>query len=118
MDSGAAGQSPEAANSVGSGTLDFAGVAIEVQAGQSVGAALLAAGIRSWRTTRKQGRPRGLFCGIGICYDCLITIDGVPDQRACLTPARPGMILETIDPSAPADEGEPARVSVPKGVLE
>ena len=69
----------------------FDGREIPLGPGQSVGAALMNAGIRSWRTTRKNGRPRGLFCGIGICYDCLITIDGVPNQRACLTPAAPGM---------------------------
>ncbi|MEU0506738.1 (2Fe-2S)-binding protein [Nocardia sp. NPDC005998] len=63
--------------------------------GQTVGAALIDAGIQSWRTTRKNGRPRGLFCGIGICYDCLITVDGAPNQRACLVPVREGMQLST-----------------------
>ena len=72
-------------------TFTFDGREIPLGPGQSVGAALMSASIRSWRTTRKNGRPRGLFCGIGICYDCLITIDGVPNQRACLTPAEPGM---------------------------
>jgi hypothetical protein len=57
--------------------------------GQTIGAALVAAGVRSWRTTRVEGRPRGLFCGIGICFDCLVVIDGRPNQRACLAPARP-----------------------------
>lgn len=71
----------------------FDGREIPVGAGQSVGSALVAAGIRSWRTTRTKDRPRGLFCGIGICYDCLITVDGSPNQRACLTPAQPGMVL-------------------------
>ena len=84
-------------------TFTFDGGAIPVQPGQSVGAALVGAGIRSWRTTRKNGRPRGLFCGIGICYDCLITIDGVPNQRACLTPAKPGMQV------ASDEAGEEAR---------
>ena len=72
-------------------TFTFDGREIPLGPGQSVGAALMSAGVRSWRTTRKNSRPRGLFCGIGICYDCLITIDGVPNQRACLTPAAPGM---------------------------
>lgn len=63
--------------------------------GQTVGAALIAGGVASWRTTAKNGRPRGLFCGIGVCFDCLITADGVPNQRACLTPVRDGMVLET-----------------------
>ena len=68
---------------------------ITAHPGQSVGAALVDNGIRSWRTTRKAGRPRGLFCGIGVCYDCLITVDGVPNQRACLVPAADGLTLTT-----------------------
>jgi hypothetical protein len=64
-------------------------------AGESVGAALTNAGIRSWRVTRKHGRPRGLFCGIGVCFDCLLSVDGVPNQRACLTPVAPGMKLDS-----------------------
>ncbi|MEU6540707.1 (2Fe-2S)-binding protein [Streptomyces sp. NPDC047000] len=75
--------------------LTFDGAAIGAKPGQSVGAALTDAGIRSWRTTRHQGRPRGLFCGIGICYDCLLVVDGVPNQRACLVTARDGMRLES-----------------------
>lgn len=63
--------------------------------GQSVGAALTAAGIRSWRSTREQQRPRGLFCGIGVCFDCLLTVDGRPNQRACLITVRDGMRLES-----------------------
>ncbi len=51
--------------------------------GQTVAAVLLAAGRGSWRTTRIGGRPRGLFCGIGVCFDCLVVVNGVPDVRAC-----------------------------------
>jgi hypothetical protein len=74
-------------------TLD--GAPLTARPGQSVGAALIEAGVRSWRTTRRGGRPRGLFCGIGVCFDCLLVVDGVPNQRACLVPARDGMRLET-----------------------
>ena len=63
--------------------------------GQTVAAALWAAGVRSWRTTRDGGAPRGLFCGIGTCFDCLVTVDGAANQRACLVPARPGMTVTT-----------------------
>ena len=63
--------------------------------GQSIGAALTAAGVRSWRTTRFGGRPRGLFCGIGVCFDCLVTVDGRPNERACLVPVREGMRVAT-----------------------
>jgi len=86
--------------------LTFDGRNITAHRGQSVGAALVDAGIRSWRTTRKNARPRGLFCGIGVCYDCLITVDGAPNQRACLVPAAEGMRLTTDVPSpaqAPRD---------------
>ena len=68
---------------------------ISFRPGQSVGAALMDAGIKSWRLTRKNSSPRGLFCGIGICYDCLVSVDGEANQRACLVPARPGMTLSS-----------------------
>ncbi|GAB3078839.1 (2Fe-2S)-binding protein [Micromonospora schwarzwaldensis] len=64
---------------------------------QTIAAALLAGGIRSWRRTRLGGRPRGVFCGIGVCFDCLVRVNGVPAQRACLVPARPGDVVESHD---------------------
>ncbi|WP_328563533.1 (2Fe-2S)-binding protein [Streptomyces coelicoflavus] len=63
--------------------------------GQTVAAALVAAGRVAWRTTRVGHRPRGVFCGIGVCFDCLLTIDGAGGQRACLVPARSGMTVAT-----------------------
>jgi predicted molibdopterin-dependent oxidoreductase YjgC len=63
--------------------------------GQSVGAALIASGVTSVRRTRRRDRPRGLFCGIGICFDCLVRIDGAASQRACLVAAAPGMVVQT-----------------------
>jgi predicted molibdopterin-dependent oxidoreductase YjgC len=75
--------------------LTFDGKPLTAAPGQSVGAALVDAGIRSWRTTRHGGRPRGLFCGIGVCFDCLVTVDGRANQRACLVRARDGMALES-----------------------
>ena len=82
-------------------TFEFSGTAIPFLPGQTVGAALMAAGIVSWRTTRFEHRPRGLFCGIGICYDCLITVDGVHSERACLVPARDGIVVTPTDPDEP-----------------
>ncbi|MER7011613.1 (2Fe-2S)-binding protein [Saccharopolyspora sp. NPDC000359] len=76
----------------------FDGRPLPAVPGQSVGSVLAGAGIRSWRTTRVHQRPRGLFCGIGVCYDCLITVNGVPNQRACLVPAQPGMTLRSTAP--------------------
>ena len=68
---------------------------IDFVEGQTVGAALINAGIYSWRVTRRGGRPRGLFCGIGVCYDCLVTVNGAPNQRACLIAAGTGMTVTT-----------------------
>jgi hypothetical protein len=75
--------------------ITFDGRPLRVAAGQTVGAALVAAGIRSWRRTRVAGRPRGLFCGIGVCFDCLVTVNDRPDLRACLVEARPGDIVRS-----------------------
>ncbi|MFJ6655335.1 (2Fe-2S)-binding protein [Streptomyces sp. NPDC091377] len=76
-------------------TVTFDGRELPALPGQTVAAVLWAAGITSWRTTRDAGRPRGVFCGIGVCYDCLVTVDGRPNQRACLVPAVPGAAVRT-----------------------
>jgi predicted molibdopterin-dependent oxidoreductase YjgC len=75
--------------------ITFAGREIPLEPGQTVAAALIAAGIRSWRTTQHTAAARGLFCGIGACYDCLVVINGRPAERACLVPARDGDVIET-----------------------
>lgn len=76
-------------------TLMFDGREIEALPGRTVAAALWAAGVVSWRGTRGTGRPRGVFCGIGVCFDCLVTVDGRPNLRACLVPAEPGADVRT-----------------------
>ena len=68
----------------------FDGRPMTAEAGQTVGAALLAAGVQSWRRTRSGGRPCGLFCGIGACFDCLVDVNGDRALRACLIPVREG----------------------------
>jgi hypothetical protein len=67
---------------------------IEAEPGQTIGAALIAAGHRSWRTTRVDQQPRGIFCGIGVCFDCVVTVNGQANQRACLLPVRDGDRVE------------------------
>lgn len=76
-------------------TFTFDGEPVQAQSGQSVAAALIASGRRSWRHTRTEGRPRGVFCGIGVCFDCLVTINGRPNHRACLVEAGPGDAVST-----------------------
>ncbi|HST48667.1 (2Fe-2S)-binding protein [Jatrophihabitans sp.] len=73
----------------------FDGRPVDFAEGQTVGAALVNAGIYSWRVTRRHGTRRGLFCGIGVCYDCLVRVDGVPNQRACQVAATDGMTVTT-----------------------
>ncbi len=73
----------------------FDGERVEFRPGQSVGAALIAGGIRSWRSTRFSGRPRGVFCGIGVCFDCLVVVDGRPNERACRVTATADMEVAT-----------------------
>jgi len=65
-------------------------VAVE---GEPIAAALLAQGIRVMRKTPRFGEPRGIFCGIGRCTDCIMTVDGVPNVRTCVTPVREGMVI-------------------------
>ena len=78
--------------------IHYASKSIACTAGVSVAAALTEAGERIFRTTRK-GAGRGVFCGMGVCQDCLVTIDAVPNQRACMTIERDGM---EVEPQSPA----------------
>lgn len=63
--------------------------------GETVAAALLAAGQRGLRTTARRGAPRGLYCGIGVCFDCVMTVDGQPGVRTCQTMVRAGMRVDS-----------------------
>ena len=73
----------------------FDGESISAITGQSVDAALLAANQPALRKTRFNNNERGVFCGIGVCFDCLVVIDGITNQRACLIEAKPGMKVQT-----------------------
>ena len=64
---------------------------IEVPESDSVASAMLAAGILTARTTPVSGSPRSPYCLMGTCFECLVEIDGVPNQQACQTPVRDGM---------------------------
>jgi predicted molibdopterin-dependent oxidoreductase YjgC len=75
-------------------TISVDGASVSAQAGQTIAAALMAAGWKSWRRSL-YGHPRGVFCGIGVCYDCLVTVDGTSNVRACLTRVTDGMVVET-----------------------
>ena len=78
---------PEAATLL----LTFEGQEIVATEGDSVAAALLAAGIATTRETPVGASPRAPFCLMGTCFDCLVEIDGAPNRQACLTQVRDGM---------------------------
>jgi len=63
--------------------------------GETVATALIAAGRRGFRRTERFGTARGVYCGIGLCFDCLVTVEGAGRVRACQTPAAPGMRVRT-----------------------
>ncbi len=72
------------------------GAAAEAPAGDSVAALLLAAGVVPSRRSAVSGAPRAPYCMMGVCFDCLVTIDGVDNRQACLVPVRDGMRIETM----------------------
>ncbi|MFF5261216.1 (2Fe-2S)-binding protein [Actinomadura viridis] len=83
------------------------GEPLEGVAGQTVAGVLLAAGRRAWREA-PSGAPRGVFCGIGVCFDCLVTVNGERDVRACRRRARDGDAV-TTQARTPGGGGEVAR---------
>ncbi len=76
-------------------TIIVDGDPVRAYPGETVAGALLAAGRRAWRHTRNNGEARGLFCGMGVCFDCMVTVDGRLHVRACVTPVEDGMVVET-----------------------
>jgi predicted molibdopterin-dependent oxidoreductase YjgC len=71
------------------------GKAIEAYEGETLAAALLSAGIQTFRLSQKNKQPRSIFCGMGVCYECLVTVDGQHAVRACVTLVAEGMNVET-----------------------
>lgn len=74
-------------------TITVDGTQVRAAAGDTVAAALLAAGFDHCRTTPVSGAPRGPYCMMGVCFDCLITIDGVGNRQGCLVRVREGMTV-------------------------
>ena len=67
---------------------------LRVRADTTLAAALLDAGVRAFRRSAA-GEARAPLCGMGVCYECRVTVDGVPHRRACLVPVAAGMVVET-----------------------
>jgi hypothetical protein len=88
----------------------FDGTPVRAFEGETIGAALLAEGLRALRVTRVAGAPRGMFCGIGTCHDCLVSLEGAGPVRACLTPVTDGARVTTHRLGGPFDS-TPSRPS-------
>jgi len=76
-------------------TIDVDGESFTAYPGETIAAVLYAAGRRAFRKTESGDQSRGLFCGIGLCGECRMVVDGVPNVRVCQTPAVPGCRVET-----------------------
>jgi len=74
-------------------TLRFDDRPITAPAGVSIAAALLLNGVAPFRTTPVTSAPRAPYCMMGVCFDCLVEVDGMPNRQACLTPVREGMVV-------------------------
>lgn len=70
------------------------GAELQCRQGDSVAAALFAGGVAACRDTAVNEVPRGPYCMMGVCYDCLVTIDGQANQQGCMTAVREGMKIE------------------------
>ena len=62
--------------------------------GETIATVLLAEGFKMFRHSALSGEPRGPFCGMGLCFDCLVTVNGQPNVRACVTHVQPGDKVE------------------------
>ena len=89
-------------------TIQFDGRPIAALEGETIAAALSGAGIVGFRRTAS-GAPRGLHCGMGACFDCVVTVEGRIGQRACLTKVADGMQVTGATPATLAPLGEEPR---------
>lgn len=76
-------------------TIYYNGRPVEAHEGEPIAVALLANGVKALRLTDKKGEPRGIFCCIGRCSDCLVTVDGEQNVRSCITLVREGMEIKS-----------------------
>lgn len=83
-------------------TLD--GKPMRGRAGEPIAMALKAAGVQIHRYTSRNHKPRGIFCAIGRCTDCVMIVDGKPNVRTCITPLEAGMKIQTQYGVAPKPE--------------
>lgn len=76
-------------------TFTYDGRKLQGYEGEPIAMALKAAGVMIHRYTAKYHKPRGIFCAIGRCTDCVMVVDGEPNVRTCMTPLKDGMVVQT-----------------------
>ncbi|MEO1985178.1 MAG: (2Fe-2S)-binding protein [Martelella sp.] len=81
------------ASAMGTVTITFEGEPLTVPAGISVAAALLAGGVKNFRSSVVGGGPRAPYCMMGVCFECLVEINGTPGRQSCMIPVREGMAI-------------------------
>ena len=91
--------------------IHFDGRALSVPVGSSVAAALLQAGVRAFRRSLVGGGPRAPYCMMGVCFECLVTIDDEPSRQACLVTVREGMQVSPQDGLPSFDLPAPAALA-------
>ncbi|MDX3929825.1 MAG: (2Fe-2S)-binding protein [Shinella sp.] len=74
-------------------TFSFDDQPLRAARGQSLASALLAAGVDTFRSSIVAGEPRGPYCMMGVCFECLLTVDGVRNRQGCLVEVRDGMVV-------------------------
>lgn len=75
-------------------TIIFEGKRLPAKSNEPIATVLMNAGIRDFRYTKKKHEPRGVYCAIGRCTDCMMTVNGRPNVRTCITHAEDGMVVE------------------------
>ncbi|MGF1611497.1 MAG: (2Fe-2S)-binding protein [Kiloniellales bacterium] len=80
--------------------ITYEGREILARPGDSLAAALLAAGVLDLRDTPVSGAPRSPYCMMGVCFDCLVEVDGLANCQACMTPVAAGMVVRRQDGAA------------------
>lgn len=76
-------------------TLTVDGREVEARPGETIATALLAAGVVAFRSGDRRRDARAPYCGMGVCFECAVRIEGGPRVRACMTPVRPGLSVRT-----------------------
>nr|WP_231934063.1 (2Fe-2S)-binding protein [Bordetella bronchialis] len=82
----------------------FEGTSLAVPEGVSLASALLMSGVRAFRSTPVSGAPRAPYCMMGVCFECLVEIDGRPGRQSCLVPVREGMVVRRQEGATELDE--------------